>query len=81
MIKLSKNSKMGWLSDKFVELPCDGCEDRNVRCHSRCEKYISARKKQDEWLEKVRKIKDQKIHMIEIAIKMKKKFRNHKTKN
>ena len=40
-----------------MDAPCKGCKDREIGCHSLCEKYKSWRKWKDEENEKIRKAK------------------------
>lgn len=31
-----------------MKVPCRGCTDRTVRCHTYCERYLAFRKEQEE---------------------------------
>lgn len=41
-----------------MKAPCRDCTERQLGCHSDCEKYINYRKWQDETNAKIRKEKD-----------------------
>lgn len=41
-----------------MKVPCYGCEERQVGCHSKCEKYIAYRKALDAKNEMIRREKD-----------------------
>ena len=41
-----------------MSAPCKNCPDREIGCHSRCNKYLEFRKKRDEALDKKRKEAD-----------------------
>lgn len=41
--------------DNIMVNPCKGCEDRNVGCHGRCEKYKQWRVKYDKTATEIKK--------------------------
>lgn len=56
--------------------PCSGCEDREILCHSNCEKYLEFRKQLEEKKELERQAKTEDGIIIGYYKQAKKKFIN-----
>lgn len=59
---------------KMIKIaPCKDCEDRELGCHSKCEKYIEYKKCSD--LKKEEIIKESRIKSFKIDVEVKKRQR------
>lgn len=46
----------------WIPSPCKDCEDRDIKCHSTCEKFLEYRKKHE--AEKTRQFKERAIDSV-----------------
>ena len=58
--------------------PCKDCPDRNIGCHSVCEKYLSWSKKHEEEKEVIRKAKAEELMYLSHVGRMKEALRRKK---
>lgn len=70
-------------NDKITN-PCKGCTERNIGCHSECQKYIDFRTKLDEYNNTIRENRERadilyhyKINSINGIKSKNKKSKNH----
>jgi len=54
--------------------PCSGCKDREIGCHSTCDKYLDFRKRLEEKKELERQAKSENNILVGYYIQSKKKY-------
>ena len=69
------------LFSTYVSSPCKDCMDREVGCHSTCEKYIKYQKEKDEYNKKVRDAKSRENDIVSFKVDSIRQYKKTGTNN